>query len=259
LIVITGGRSGTTLLAALYRELGFDPGGTWHEESRSGYEDEAVTSLNRAVLDALMAGPPDEPPRSPSFLRKSARAALPISVRVPVSKALGLYRPEEASDPTDFLPGMIRGRPGRIQWNRMNDVVGRFGQPIREVAAATPVAKDPTFGWTLGVWVLAGAPIDHVVVCVRALEAMERSRARMVGAQEGSIQALKERGIDRLGTCIQAIYEHDLEHSIIRFPHFVKDPDGLYGALRFPTPVTRQRFRIAFDAIVRPELIHDWS
>src|SRR5262245_40217451 len=64
-IVISGpGRSGTSFIADLYRNLGFDPGGRWEHDKRAGLEERQVVKMNAALCQALAApmGPPPRPP-----------------------------------------------------------------------------------------------------------------------------------------------------------------------------------------------------
>ena len=54
MIVITGpGRSGTSLIAQLYRELGFDPGGDWIPEYNAGYEHHDIVQANGYIIRDL--------------------------------------------------------------------------------------------------------------------------------------------------------------------------------------------------------------
>ncbi|MEX2395071.1 MAG: hypothetical protein WD826_11395 [Actinomycetota bacterium] len=65
MIVISGpGRSGTSFLAALYRELGFDPGGGWRDDIRAGLEAADVVEINSMLCAEINApvGPPPRPP-----------------------------------------------------------------------------------------------------------------------------------------------------------------------------------------------------
>ncbi len=50
MLIITGpGRSGTSLLALFCKEMGFDPGGTWHEFVDAGLEYPPVVRINTAL------------------------------------------------------------------------------------------------------------------------------------------------------------------------------------------------------------------
>ena len=53
MIVITSpGRSGTTFLALLYRELGFDPGGQYRQSVSAGMEDSVFSRMNEQLSAA---------------------------------------------------------------------------------------------------------------------------------------------------------------------------------------------------------------
>src|SRR5438034_4901812 len=63
MIIVTGpGRSGTSLVAAVYRELGLDPGGTWYPEIRAGFEDPEVIEVNKRIIRDLGLSPLDPRP-----------------------------------------------------------------------------------------------------------------------------------------------------------------------------------------------------
>ena len=59
MIIITGtGRSGTSLLAKILKDLGFDIHGGWDEEINAGLEDSRVVSLNMKMLADLGCSDP---------------------------------------------------------------------------------------------------------------------------------------------------------------------------------------------------------
>ena len=48
--------------------------------------------------------------------------------------------------------------------------------------------------------------------------------------------------------------------TFISFPRFARDPDNLFDKLGFMLPnLDRKAFRLAFNDIVNPELIHDFG
>jgi len=64
-IVITGpGRSGTSFIANLYQNLGFDPGGGWEDHKRAGLEERDIVKMNTKLCEELGA-PVGPPPRTP--------------------------------------------------------------------------------------------------------------------------------------------------------------------------------------------------
>lgn len=66
MIVVTGpGRSGTSFLAELYRDLGFDPGGAWDKKINAGREQHEIVEVNSKIYSAFNA--PDNPPPIDNF------------------------------------------------------------------------------------------------------------------------------------------------------------------------------------------------
>jgi hypothetical protein len=240
MIIITGlGRSGTSAVARLYQELGFDPGGAWFPEMNAGLEDHAIVRLNEGVVKGLGIGVPErELPaaweRIPESIRRAGRRRFQI-----LHETFSL-RPE-------------------VRWERFDSTVGRYGPALREAARTRPVAKDPRFAWTLGVWAAAGAVLDHVVLCMRDLDAVVRSRVRVGRDDPQRATRSKNALIYKLGLCLSAIHEWRLPHSVLRFPDFVNDPEGLYRTLPFPEPVTEEAFRAAFDHVIHRDQVHDWQ
>jgi hypothetical protein len=56
MIVITGsGRSGTSMMADLYKKLGFDPGGGWDKKIRAGREAPEIVEINNQLNIDLQA------------------------------------------------------------------------------------------------------------------------------------------------------------------------------------------------------------
>src|SRR4051794_8742837 len=141
MIVITGpGRSGTSALAEVYKELGFDPGGAWVERTRAGLEDPRFYSLNNRLAAQL----------GMTMLRRFPRTAAARD------------REEVTFQPAD--------------WARLAGVVAHNRDAMRELARDTEVVKDPRFTYLLPAWIAAGASIDHVVITNRDMDAMVASR-----------------------------------------------------------------------------------
>src|SRR4051794_7017681 len=127
-IVITGpGRSGTSVLARLYQELGFDPGGNWIPDKRAGLEHGDFWRLNNKLAAAAGFTMPH------SRKRDSSR---PAKVRM-------------------------------VKWDRVDGVVAEHAETMVRLARENAVVKDPRFQWTLPLWLRAGAQIDFVVITVR--------------------------------------------------------------------------------------------
>ena len=102
MIVVTGpGRSGTSLVAQLYRELGFDPGGRWHDDVRARLAtgSEPLAAAHDGFV--AVAGTGDSPAGGPAWLTRLRevddlflvasvdRAALPADVVADLAGALG--------------------------------------------------------------------------------------------------------------------------------------------------------------------------
>jgi hypothetical protein len=223
-IVITGsGRSGTSVLSLLYKELGFDPGGNWIPEARAGLEHGDFWKFNNklaAEIGATMLHPPK---------RLRDKPAAPAKSRVRLAR-----------------------------WDRLDAVVETHGARMVELAKKTPVVKDPRFIWTLPIWLAAGAEIDHVVITVRAMEDVVASR-QAAGQSEFSAVELRNSLTYGLGVATATVIAHDVSHSFIRFPDFLSDIDGLYTALRFPEPVAFDRFQAAAASVFDHDQVHDWS
>lgn len=243
MIVITGpGRSGTSVLAHLYKQLGFDPGGAWSAEVQAGFEDPDVVELNDAIVRRLritMAEPPRRKPPEP--VRRLGRRA-PAEVRQALATAFDRVWPKRKG-PTSPL------------WDRLPSLLGDYGEDLRRVARSKTVVKDPRFSWTLEVWALAGVPISKVVVTVRPLVAIVRSRMAS-GMSEGlSKNELRDALTYGFGACMLTLYTHDIPHVLLRFPEFLNDVDGLHERLPLPATVPLDEFREAFDTVYDPSYV----
>jgi hypothetical protein len=237
-IVLTGpGRTGTSVLARLYRELGFDPGGLWHPEINAGLEEREVmaanvdmaTELGMAFIRARLAVP-----------RRMAPAArlTPTRLRRKVYGALARRRP-----------------PQLLQWDRFDVVVDRYRDRLVSLAADRQVVKDPRFCWTLPVWLAAGAPIEYVVITLRDLPSMVASRTDANHSTFGD-DALRNSLVYSVGMATLAVHEHRLPHTILRFPDFLEDPRELHRVLRFPSPVPPEKVAEVLQRLHRPDLVH---
>jgi hypothetical protein len=252
MIVITGtGRSGTSLVAQLYRELGFDPGGFWIPEYNAGYEAKDVVRQNALVIRDLrltilanrtvneavrrLLNDPDDPPHGKLSWRLSN------AIEWVALRCLG-----RRAEQLELVP-----------WERFDEVVDTYRLDMIEISRRLQVAKDPFFCWTLGAWAAAGAQIDHVLVCVRHLDAVVESRMAAQQVVFKTRSEAKNSFIYGLGLCMAAIYSYRLPHALVRFPDFLDEPATLFEAMRFPTPVTFDRFLDAFSRIASAELIHD--
>jgi hypothetical protein len=241
-IVLTGpGRSGTSLLALLYRELGFDPGGKWRDEVNAGLEERRCLVLNWAVLDGLGTSPNgtrgDVPPR----VRASLRHFLPRGVRQRLREQFRDRRPQQ------HLPPM--------RWSRVPDIVERVGPELRAFAREQAVVKDPQFCYTLGVWLASGAAIDHVVVTIRDSGSSSASRVAADLSKFADQDTMRTSTVLGLGALFDVLLNADVPYNVLRFPAWTEDIDQLAG-LPFPRPVTRDEIRTALDRVFEPTLVH---
>ena len=152
------------------------------------------------------------------------------------------------------------GRPGgrvrEVDWDKFGGVVERYGEKLRELSSSRELVKDPRFAWTLGVWAAAGAPVDHVVLCVRDIEASVDSRVAAGHIPRDRRREASDMLTYGLELCRSALSKHDLGHAVVRFPEFVEAPDDLFAAMRLPESVTRERFQEAFARVTDPRLVH---
>ena len=248
MVIITGpGRSGTSLIAKVYRELGFDPGGEWIEEINAGLESHEIVRANAKIMSDLGVGLLG-PPRTPLMPAPVARAWKRVApVWVDTRLRLLFSR----------LPALVMRRRGFMRWDRFEDVVEKHRTALQALADSYDVMKDPRFCWTLDVWAAAGVEIDRVLLCVRALDASIRSRYAAGHLELVSGGEARTWTVYGLGLCMTAIANHRLAFRVLRFPDFLTDPEKLYGELSFPRPVSRQSFMQVFERVVRPELVHD--
>jgi hypothetical protein len=134
-LVITGmGRSGTSVLAALCRRLGYDPGGTYTEGINAGLEDPDVVAANEDVLGGTAGG------RSLGRIKRFHRrvikdprfilaggAALRVwwEQRQDLRVVLAVRDPEE----------VVRSRQAHPHW--FGPIADEVAQELREDVAAT--------------------------------------------------------------------------------------------------------------------------
>jgi len=253
MIIITGpGRSGTSVVARLYRELGFDPGGQWDPSIRAGLEEPDITEVNNLITAKLGCDPlirghgPGILYRYP-YVKGFAHAMGRILPRPLLSKVTKLFCPK-------------RDRTGQlrlINWERIDNVVETYKTTLQELSHSHVVVKDPRFSWTLPVWAAAGAQIDHVVLCIRALDSMVRSRLKAGHLETRLLAEVKNSLIYGTGVCLTGLYSYDIQHSIVQFPNFLNSPETLYSVLHFPEPVSYLQFAEAFYRIIDKENVHE--
>ena len=244
MIVITGpGRSGTSLLARLYGELGFDPGGHWEPAVNAGFEDREVVTMNLELAEAM--GVSIRERRGGRTLRALGKVVRASDGRV----SPALRRPVVGA--VDSLR-YTRSTPDLMDWSSVGDVAERYGERLRSMASARQVVKDPRFCFTLRAWMAAGAPIEAVVFTIRALDAMADSRVRVGMYRQRARDWARHNYAYGTGLLLTATAEYRLPVSTLRFPDFLADPDALYAALPMPEPRTCRGLRARLCGGVQP-------
>lgn len=243
MIVLTGpGRGGTSLLAGLYRELGFDPGGSWSDDFNGGYEDVEVVALNQQILAGLGFRVLGSRGDVPAPVRLTLKPFLPAPVRRRLREAVRRRRPQAALD--------------HITWSAVPAIVDSLGERLTVVAGTRDVVKDPRFCLTLPVWLTAGAAVEHVVASVRPSRESARSReaSGWSGFENGDL--LRTAAVLEIGCLYDALVTYGLPHTLLRFPDWAEDPERLAAELPFPQPVPAGAVAAALERLHRPELVH---
>ena len=257
MIVVTGpGRSGTSFVASLYRELGFDPGGPWRPNDNAGLEDSAFVKVNEELLEALgtTVALGRQAPRG-RWGNRGRRVDRSLS-------ADGSRVPEWLSDPLARSVDWSRYKrwPLRaLDWSKLDDVTRDYGDRLRTLCDGVEVVKDPRFCWTLPVWFASGAPITAVVLSLRGLDAIVDSRISAFGHLVGEYGRswAKNDFAYGIGLAVAAACEHRVRLEILRFPDFLEDPLALYAQLPLPRPLTAEEFELAFERVRDRSLVHD--
>ena len=137
------------------------------------------------------------------------------------------------------------------------------------------VVKDPRLCERLGPILREGlVTVDHAIVPIRDLFAAAESRRSIstkAGIPGGSTVAgglwLTDNPEDQEVALALQLYQlfhtlarYDIPTTTLDFPRFVSDHSYLYRKLSPLMPnVTPDRFRAAFETVVRPELVHDFE
>jgi hypothetical protein len=131
------------------------------------------------------------------------------------------------------------------------------------------ILKNPAFCETLPGLLEEGAiTVEHAIVPIRALEEAARSRilvggkGRTPGGLWGTTKAAGQQAAlaENFHRLVEALVAHEIPHTFLDFPRFVRDPAYTWEKLRWLlTGVERVAFDAAFARVARPELIHDFS
>jgi hypothetical protein len=249
MIVITGpGRSGTSFLAALYSELGFDTGGTWNPDANAGLEDFEIRDVNLELAEQLGVSIRERRGgRTLQLVSRSIRATrgrISPKVRRPVVRAVDALR-------------YVSSTPDLMRWNVVSDVAERYGERLRFLSVNRQVVKDPRFCFTLRAWMASGASVDSVVFTIRPLDAMADSRLRANMYRRSARDWARHNYCYGTGLLFAVTTEYRLPVVVLRYPDFLYSAPKLFEALPMPEPVSAEEFRRAFDVVYDPSLVHD--
>jgi hypothetical protein len=118
--------------------------------------------------------------------------------------------------------------------------------------------------------------IEHAIIPVRQFEAAAASRAHVQTLTTGNADG-KEKisgGLwdtdeahnqadmlrEKFTRLIEVLVRHDIPITFLNYPRLVRDPDYLFTKLNFLLgDIDLVSFRAAFNRIVRPEWIHEFT
>lgn len=219
-ILITGGvGSGTTFIARMFQELGYDLGdhtameNKRNEESQvRGVEHEPLLQLVREWNWRLM---PETGEGKHS--------------RVSYNPSLMLRR----DDPT-FAET-------QREW-------------VQKISDGLPdVVKQPLMTRYLGLWILAGGKVpDYVVVCMRDTYDQARSNIRDGFASENVFHDRQDT-LTNYGMLWETLHRYDIKHDVVQFPRCTWDSGYLYGTMNWS--VSPSKFGRTWRKITNPDKI----
>ncbi|OCC14670.1 hypothetical protein DBT_1985 [Dissulfuribacter thermophilus] len=253
MIIITGpGRSGTSVGARLYKELGFEIGGHWKTSVNAGLEARDIVNINQSIIqdlgieNLLLRNLWYQLPPTVSHLGLSMKKIIPALFRH-VSKSI-LAKTLALSN------SKRQARP--LKWENFFKAVRKYKPVLENISQKHEVVKDPLFCWTLPVWAEAGVEIEHVLVCIRHTDSMVKSRFNAGHLLTKSFGDAKNSMIYGLGLCIATLYDYNISYSIVRYPDFLKDPEFLFASMKFPKPITWPKFLEVFNSVVDLSKVH---
>lgn len=132
------------------------------------------------------------------------------------------------------------------------------------------IVKNPALCETLESILADGrVVIDHAFIPLRELEAAALSRIRIGGADQsvpGGLLKTSNPGqqkavlAEMFHQLVHTLVAHDIPHTFLLFPRFVRDADYAYARLRWLLgDIPLETFRAAFTRVADPALIHDFS
>ncbi len=132
------------------------------------------------------------------------------------------------------------------------------------------IVKNPALCETLESILADGrVVIDHAFIPLRELEAAALSRIRIGGADQSVPGGLlktsnpdQQKAVlaEMFHQLVHTLVAHDIPHTFLLFPRFVRDADYAYARLRWLLGnIPLETFRTAFTRVADPALIHDFS
>jgi hypothetical protein len=256
-IIVTGpGRSGTSLVASIYNQLGFDPGGPWREPENAGFEESDFVRANERLLCALGT--------TVAMGRRAPRGRWGLHG----ARIDALLRPPDedaARRPPGPLGRLVDWTRYRrlpldvIDWSKLPRVVDHEGPALLRLCGGASVVKDPRFCWTLPVWLEAGCAVKSVVMCLRDLDAVVDSRSKAFGhmvLEHGRSWAKNDFAYG-IGLVMASATAHRVPVVVLRFPDLLDDPSDLYARLPLPEHRSWEEFSAAFEKVRDRGLVHD--
>lgn len=200
-ILITGGvGSGTTFIARMFQELGFDLGDSTHMENKRNKEGDQVRGVEHDPLLKLVS--------------EWNWRLMPI------------ISPKEVSHMSRNSPLVLRLDDPEFAKTQRDDV--------KKVSDGLPnVVKQPLMARYLGLWILAGGKIpDYVVVCMRDTYDQARSNVRDGFASENVFHDRQDT-LTNYGMLWETLHRYDIKHDVVEFPRCVRDSGYLCGTINW--------------------------
>lgn len=130
------------------------------------------------------------------------------------------------------------------------------------------IIKDPELCVTLDDILHEGqVVVDHAIVPVRDLESAALSRVRVGGTNHavpgglvGTDDPARQPTVlaERFHSLVHTLVAHEIPHTFLLFPRFVRDAEYAFDKLREAIPgLDRKRFMAAFAEIADPNLVHE--
>jgi len=245
MIIVTGaGRSGTSMIAAIYSAAGVKVGGSWDETVRAGLEDPEAVAINRVLASSLGVS-----------LLGDRRPVKPLGEAAP-----RLKRATDLMVSEDFrrrAKAYYRARPWNrapfkgIRWSAVPRLVSEYAPTLKAYSQRTVVVKDPQFTVTLPVWAQSVSDIDAVVLMHRDVREMIVSRKTAGHAVPAQDERSRNMFTYALGNVLETCMANNIPVVSLRFPDILEDLPTLAGKLPLPSGIDRQTILAAVRETVR--------